>query len=82
MQTLPNPLTLGKVDFGTGTGGKAFYDFFFGLILDPLGTYASTAKKGNSLVPAFFSPLHGLLEKWEGLVLVYVFFSLTKTWEK
>ena len=32
-----------------------------------------SAKKANSLVPAIFSPLHGFLEKWEGLVLVHVF---------
>ena len=43
----PSKVT-GKIDFGTGTGWKAFFDFFFSLILDPPpGTCASTAKKGN-----------------------------------
>ena len=65
----------GKVDLCTGTGRKAFFDFFFGLILDPAGTYASTAKKGKFIGTGhFFSPLHGLLKKGGGDWHWYTFF--------
>ena len=58
----------GKVNFCTGTGRKAFFSHFFGLILDPPpGTYASTAKKRQiHLYRPFFSPLHGLFRKKGG----------------
>ena len=47
----------GKVNFCTGTGQKAFFRIFFGLILDPPpGTHASTAKKGKFICTGHFFP--------------------------
>ena len=69
----------GKVDFGTGTGRKAFFDFFLARFWNPPPpTNASTAKKIHWYRP-FFSPLHGLFREGGGLVLVYVFLSLIST---
>ena len=50
------------------------FRIFFGLILDPPGTYAFTAKKGKFICTGHFFP-HGMafLEKRGGLVPVYVF---------
>ena len=64
----------GKVGFGTGTDRKAFFDFFFGLILDPPGTYAPTAKKRQfHWYWPFFPHCVAFFGKGEGgLVLVYV----------
>ena len=69
----------GKVIFCTGTGRKAFFRIFFGLILDPPpppspGTYASTAKKKQiRLYRPFFPIAWPFLKKRGGLVPVYVF---------
>ena len=64
----------GKVNFCTGTGRKAFFRIFFGLILDPPPVHMLLhRKKANSFVPAIFSPLHGHFRKKGGLVPVYVF---------
>ena len=64
----------GKVNFCTGTGRKAFFRIFFGLILDPPPVHMLLQrKKANSFVPAIFSPLHGLFRKKGGTGTVYVF---------
>ena len=66
----------GKVNFCTGTGRKAFFEFFFRPDSGPPppGTYAFTAKKGKFICTGHFFP-HGMafLEKRGGLVPVYVF---------
>ena len=79
----PNPKNLGIfwnfVDFGTGTGWKSFFDFFFGLILDPPppGTSASTAKKGKFIGTGhFFPPWLGLFRKRGEWYWYTFFFSL------
>ena len=53
---------------------EGIFRIFFGLILDPPGTYAFTAKKGKFICTGHFFP-HGMafLEKRGGLVPVYVF---------
>ena len=59
----------GKADFGTGTVRKAFFDFFFGLILDPRGYIILcfySEKRQIHLYRPFFSPLHRLFEKRGG----------------
>ena len=65
----------GKVNFCTGTGRKAFFDFFFGLILDPRPVHMLLQrKKGKFICTGHFFP-HGIafLEKRGGLVPVCVF---------
>ena len=52
---------------------EGIFRFFFGLMHMLL-----QRNKANSLVPASFSPLHGLFRERGGLVLVYVFLSPPK----
>ena len=64
----------GKVDFGTGTGQKAFFDFFGGLILDPPRYICFYSEKRQiRWYRPFFPHCMAFLEKGEGLVPVYVF---------
>ena len=71
---LLNGENAGKVNFCTGTGRKAFFEFFSAWFWTPPGTYAFTAKKGKFICTGHFFP-HGMafLEKRGGLVPVYVF---------
>ena len=59
--------TTGKVNFCTGTGRKAFFEFFSAWFWTPPGTYAFTAKKGKFICTGLFFP-HGMafLEKKGG----------------
>ena len=67
----------GKVNFCTGTGRKAFFRFFFGLILDPPPVHMLLQrKKGEFICTGQFFPhcMAFFLEKKRGgLVPVYVF---------
>ena len=57
----------GKVNFCTGTGRKAFFEFFFGLILDPPRYICFYSEKRQiHLYRPFFPPLHGLFRKKGG----------------
>ena len=57
----------GKVNFCTGTGRKAFFEFFSAWFWTPPGTNAFTAKKRQiHLYRPFFSPWHGLFRKKGG----------------
>ena len=53
------PQRTGKVDFRTGTGRKAFFDCFLGLILDPALPVRMLLqrKQANSFVPAILFPI-------------------------
>ena len=63
----------GEVDFGTGTGRKAFLENFQP-DSGPPRTFASTATKGKFIGTGHFFPRGmAFLEKGEGLILVYVF---------
>ena len=63
----------GKVNFCTGTGRKAFFEFFRPDSGPPPVHMLLQRKKAIHLYRPFFSPWHGLFRKKGGLVPVYVF---------
>ena len=72
---------LRKVDFGTGTGRKAFFDFFRPDSGPPLLHKLLQRKKGKFIGTGHFFPhCVAFFEKGGGLVLVYVFLFPVLRW--